>query len=123
VRTWLGWVVGDVIDHVDWAGLRGIWGRRQREISVAAQLLQQRELVVEATPTSVRPSVVKRPVAVDEAEDRLSHSRSEQSMALRQDSDETTDSFAEGMCAFAVMVEMHLDVGYTRSGHLCERFK
>src|SRR5690606_18557222 len=53
----------DLVDHV---GLARIGGRRERQIDVAAELVQYDELVVDATPPAIRPAVREAPVAVDE---------------------------------------------------------
>ena len=56
------------VDRVDDACLCRRRRRRQREIGVAAEPPQQRDLVVEPARTAVRQGVVERPIAVDEAE-------------------------------------------------------
>ena len=59
-------VAGRPVDLVDLVGLARVGRRREREVGVAAELVEQRQLVVDAAPPAVGAAVREAPVAVDE---------------------------------------------------------
>src|SRR5262249_40573122 len=59
-------VVGRVVDRIDRGSLRIARSARQREVRVATALGENAQLVVDATPASIRTTIVERPVAVNE---------------------------------------------------------
>lgn len=68
MRSWSYRVVSRVVDAVDRPRLGSIRRRRQGEVGVAPSLEEDGNLIIDAAPPAVRPSIVESPITVNEAE-------------------------------------------------------
>src|SRR5580658_1996954 len=92
--------------------------RRHREIGVAAELVQQRNLSVQAAPLAVWPRVVERPVSMNEAEDRAAVLLPQQPMVLGETFTVLANLFDEALTVLLIMVKVNLDIAYAGADHL-----
>jgi hypothetical protein len=95
---------------------------RHSEVGVTTKVSQQPDFIVEATPAAIRPRIVQRPVAVDEAECQLSFRLAQQTMLAVQYAAETADTVDKVLAAFAIVVKMNLDVRYSVANQFRQRF-
>src|SRR5262249_54527384 len=93
--------------------------RRKREVDVAAELVQQDELVVDAAPPPVGPAVGQAPVAVDECPAEAA-GVARQVTVLRERAQVLGDARREGVTGVAVVVEMELDLAEAGADELGE---
>ena len=116
------WVVGRVVDAVDGSCLGRVGRGRQRKVGVATALEKHRDLVVDAAPPAVRPSIVEGPVAVDEAiRDGAITSPAKQPMFVEQGLGKVSQAIAHRLGGIPVVVKVDLDVAEPAATQLSQR--
>ena len=104
-------IVGGPVDRVDDACLRRRRRRRQREVGVAAELCQERDLVGETARATARQRAVERPVAVNETEADAASVAAQQPVSRVETLDEAADAIDERRRAVTLVMKVDLHVG------------
>ena len=97
-------------DAIDDVGLALVGRRREREVRVAAGLVEERELRVDAATLAVRAPVREAPVAVDEGVARAPRGVAGEVPVLREEVDVLTEVRAQPLRRVVVVVEVELDL-------------
>ncbi len=112
-------VAGRPVDLVDLVGLTRIRSRGERQVRVAAERVQQRELVVDAAPAPIGPAVRERPVAVDERP-LIAAPVAREVAVLREQRQGALELRRERRGGVVVVVEVDLDLAEPRARELGE---
>jgi hypothetical protein len=115
MRLGLQWIINRIIDAVDFASLRPVGIRREREIRVTARFAQYVKFFVDAATPAVGPGIVQCPVAMNERILRLTviAAAGKQIMLFSQELLPIKKGFSQ--TGFVVIVVMQMDFNFTET--------